>query len=52
MDQHPNARPVPRGRTPPAFIERYNRKRPHIACGGLPPMLRGVGVNNLLAHNI
>lgn len=24
---------------------------PHGACGGLPPMSRIVGVNNLLAHN-
>ena len=36
----------------PAFIECYNRKRPHSACGGLPPMSRIPGVNNLLAHNI
>ena len=36
----------------PAFIERYNWDRPHSACGGLPPMSRIVGVNNLLAHNI
>ena len=35
----------------PAFIEHYNWKRPHSACGGLPPMSRIVGVNNLLAHN-
>lgn len=35
----------------PAFIERYNWERPHSACGGLPPMSRIVGVNNLLAHN-
>ena len=35
----------------PAFIERYNWDRPHSACGGLPPMSRIVGVNNLLAHN-
>lgn len=34
-----------------AFIERYNWERPHSACGGLPPMSRIVGVNNLLAHN-
>ena len=31
----------------PAFIERYNWERPHSACGGLPPMSRIVGVNNL-----
>lgn len=35
----------------PAFIEHYNWSRPHSACGGLPPMPRIVGVNNLLAHN-
>ena len=34
----------------PAFIDRYNWERPHSACGGLPPMSRIVGVNNLLAH--
>ena len=35
----------------PAYLERYNWERPHSACGGLPPMSRIVGVNNLLAHN-
>lgn len=35
----------------PAFLERYNWDRPHSACGGLPPMSRIVGVNNLLARN-
>ena len=35
----------------PAYIERYNWDRPHSACGGLPPMSRIVGVNNLLARN-
>lgn len=35
----------------PDFIERYNWERPHSACGGLPPMSRIVGVNNVLAHN-
>ena len=25
--------------------------RPHSACGGLPPMSRIVGVNNVMAHN-
>ena len=34
-----------------AFIEPYNWCLPHNACGGLPPMSRVVGVNNLLAHN-
>ena len=35
----------------PAYLERFNWERPHSACGGLPPMSRIVGVNNLLAHN-
>ena len=35
----------------PAFIEHYNWGRPHSACGGLPPMSRIVGVNNVMAHN-
>lgn len=35
----------------PAFIERYNWERLHSACGGLPPMSRIFGVNNLSAHN-
>ncbi|MDO4428069.1 MAG: integrase core domain-containing protein [Atopobiaceae bacterium] len=35
----------------PAFIEHHNWGGPHSACGGLPPMSRIVGVNNLLAHN-
>ena len=34
-----------------SFIDRYNRERPHSACGGLPPMSRIVGVNNVMAHN-
>ena len=34
-----------------SFIERYNWDRPCSACGGLPPMSRIVGVNNVLAHN-
>ena len=33
------------------FIEHYNWERPHSACGGLPPMSRIVGVNNVLAYN-
>ena len=33
------------------FLEHYNWDRPHSACGGLPPMSRIVGVNNVLAHN-
>ena len=35
----------------PAYMEHYNWDRPHSACGGLPPMSRIAGVNNLLAHN-
>ena len=35
----------------PAYLERYNWERPHSACGGLPPMSRVVGVNNVMAHN-
>ena len=35
-----------------AFIDHYNWERPHSACGGLPPMSRIVGVNNVLARNI
>ena len=35
----------------PASLEHYNWDRPHSACGGLPPMSRIVGVNNLLARN-
>ena len=34
-----------------SFIECYNWDRPRSACGGLPPMSRIVGVNNVLAHN-
>lgn len=42
------------GRAPalPAFIEHYNWSRSRSACGGLPPMSRILGVNNLLVHNI
>lgn len=35
-----------------AFIDHYNWERPHSACGGLPPMSRIVGVNNVMARNI
>lgn len=35
----------------PAFLGHYNWGRPHSACGGLPPMSRIVGVNNVMAHN-
>ena len=34
-----------------SFLEHYNWERPHSACGGLPPMSRVVGVNNVMAHN-
>ena len=40
-----------RAEAPDSFIEHYNWDRPHSACGGLPPMPRIVGVNNVLAHN-
>ena len=33
------------------FLERYNWDRPHSACGGLPPMSRIDGVNNVMASN-
>lgn len=92
MEQHPNARPAPRGREAlisrvrsgvpvseaarqmgvgrqtagkwlarerrgeglargPVTRVRYERDRPHSACGGLLPMSRIAGVNNLSAHN-
>lgn len=34
-----------------AFIDHFNWERPHSACGGLPPMSRIVGVNNVMARN-
>lgn len=34
-----------------AFIDHYNWERPHSACGGLPPMSRIAGVNNVMARN-
>ena len=34
-----------------AYMDHYNWDRPHSACGGLPPMSRILGVNNVLAHN-
>ena len=40
-----------KGRGPISFIDRCNWDRPRSACGGLPPMSRIAGVNNLLAHN-
>lgn len=65
MFQHPNSWLTPRGRQRlddrsragesvsalSPFIDRYNWTRPHSACGGLPPMSRIVGVNNVMAHN-
>ncbi|WP_417572349.1 integrase core domain-containing protein [Paratractidigestivibacter faecalis] len=33
------------------YLEHYNWERPHSACGGLPPMSRVLGVNNVMAHN-
>lgn len=33
------------------YLEHYNWERPHSACGGLPPMSRILGVNNVMAHN-
>lgn len=32
--------------------EHCNWDRPHSACGGIPPMSRIAGVNNVLARNI
>ena len=34
------------------LIDRHDWERRHSACGGLPPMSRIVGVNNVMAHNI
>ncbi len=34
-----------------AHMDHYDGDRPHGACGGLPPMSRIVGVNNVLARN-
>lgn len=34
-----------------ASLDRCNWDRPHSACGGLPPMSRIYGVNNVLALN-
>ena len=36
---------------PETLVDHYNWDRPHGACGGLPPMSRIVGVNNVLARN-
>lgn len=33
------------------YLEHYNWERPHSACGGLPPMSRILGVNNVMAHS-
>ena len=40
------------GRPRQPAVEHYKRSRPHIACGGLPPMSHIAGTNNLLVHNI
>ena len=42
---------APRADALGAFVDHYNWDRPHSACGGLPPMSRILGVNNVLAHN-
>lgn len=34
------------------YLDHYNWECPHSACGGLPPMSRILGVNNVMAHNI
>ena len=47
----PHPRPGVAVRAGPGERGRYNWDRPHSACGGLPPMSRIVGVNNVLAHN-
>ena len=36
---------------PEAFLDHHNWGRPHGACGGLPPMSRIRGVNDVMAHN-
>lgn len=36
---------------PAPHLEHYNWERPHSACGGLPPMSRILGVNNVMAHS-
>ena len=40
-----------RADAPETLVDHYNWDRPHSACGGLPPMSRIVGVNNVLARN-
>ncbi len=40
-----------RADTTEALVDHYNWGRPHSACGGLPPMSRIHGVNNVMAHN-
>lgn len=40
-----------RSEDPAPHLEHYNWERPHSACGGLPPMSRILGVNNVMAHN-
>ncbi len=34
-----------------SFIDRHDWARPHSACGGLPPISRIFGVDNVMAHN-
>lgn len=40
-----------RSKDPAPHLEHYNWERPHSACGGLPPMSRILGVNNVMAHS-
>lgn len=40
-----------RSEDPAPHLEHYNWERPHSACGGLPPMSRILGVNNVMAHS-
>lgn len=40
-----------RADAPEALVDRYNWDRPHSACGGLSPMSRIHGANNVMARN-
>jgi transposase InsO family protein len=40
-----------RAAAPPAFVDFYNRRRPHWSLGGQPPMCRVPAVNNLTGKN-
>ena len=42
---------APRAEALGAYMDRCNWDRPHGACGGLPPMSRTHGVNNVMAHD-